>query len=588
MAEERIQQRRLAAIMAADVVGYSRLMELDEAGTLAALKERRKRILEPLVAQYQGRIVKVMGDGVLVEFASAVNAVGCAVELQKQMAAANGEVSEECHILLRIGINLGDVIVEHGDLYGDGVNVAARLEALAEPGGICLSGALRDQVERQLALALDNLGEQMLKNIARPVSVYRVSATVVPTRVSPAAIQSPLSIAVLPFDNMSDTPGQGYIGDGIAENIITDLSRFHDLTVIARNSSFAFKGKPTRVQDIRRELGVNYILEGSVQRASDRIRITAQLVEGATGRHVWAERYERHVDDLFAVMDDVTVSIVGTLATTYGGRLRKAAGERAAGAGPTSFHAFDHFVQGMEQLNQFTKDSVARGIAHFEQAVALNPRYAKAHAKIAWSHLSDIALGYSVDAAVSMIKARAAAEAAVQCDDAEAWSYWAIAGCAFFSGQHDSALAAMRRAIEINPNDADILTDMGLFCSYGGRAEEGLGFALKAMHINPHYPEYYAAQLGIIYFDARRYEDAVRTFESVRTLDASVWRLYLVASHVALGHDDIAQSAVTRLLADDPAATVARYTSPALAPYRDDSDREHLAQHLRSAGLPEQ
>jgi adenylate cyclase len=586
MAEERAQ-RRLAAILAADVVGYSRLMERDEEGTLSALKERRKRILDPLVTQYQGRIVKLMGDGVLVEFASAVNAVSCAVELQKRMAEANGEISDEQRIVLRVGINLGDVIVEHGDLYGDGVNVAARLEALADPGGICLSGALRDQVERQLALNLDDLGEQSLKNIARPVHVYRISSIGTPNRAVPADTQNPLSIAVLPFDNMSGTPEQGYIGDGIAENIITDLSRFRDLAVIARNSTFAYKGKSTRVQDIRRELGVNYVLEGSVQRAGERIRVTAQLVEAATGRHVWVERYDRPVDDLFAVMDDVTGSIVGTLGTTYGGRLRKAAGERAPGTGPPNFRAFDHFVQGMEQLNQFTKASVARGIAHFEQAVALNPNYAKAHSKIAWGHLCDIALGYSGDTVASMSKARAAAETAVRCDDAEAWSHWAIAGCAFYSGQHDSALTGMRRALELNPNDADVLTDMGLFCSYSGRADEGLEFALKAMRLNPHYPEYYAGQLGIIFFDARRYGDAVRAFESARNLDPPLWRLYLAASHAALGHHGVAHSTISNLLASEPGATVAHYTGPTSAPYRNDLDREHLVQHLRKAGLPE-
>ena len=586
MAEERTR-RRLAAILAADVVGFSSLMEKDEAGTLSVLKDRRTKVLDPLVARHEGRVFKVTGDGVLVEFGSAVNAVECAVDLQEGMAAANRELPEDRHIVLRIGVNLGDVMLEGGDRYGEGVNIAARLESLAEPGGILVSGTTYDHVQSKVKVGFEDLGAQSLKNIAQPVQVYRVSGTAAQTRASQAAGQSPLSIAVLPFDNMSGTAEQGYIGDGIAENIITDLSRFRDLTVIARNSSFAYKGKSTRVQDIRRELGVNYILEGSVQRAGDRIRITAQLVEAATGRHVWVERYDRHIDDLFAVMDDVTGSIVGTLGTTYGGRLRKAAGERAAGAGPTSFRAFDHFVQGMEQLNQFTKDSIARGIVHFEQAVALNPRYAKAHSKIAWGHLSDMAFGYSADAAVSMIKARAAADAAVRCDDAEAWSHWAIAGCAFYSGQHDSAVAVMTRAIELNPNDADVLTDMGLFCSYGGRAEDGLGFALKGMRLNPHYPEYYAAQLGMIYFDARRYVEAVRILESVRTLDTPLMRLYLAASHAALGHSDLAQSEVTRFLAHDPAATVARCTSPALAPYRDDGDREHLAEHLRSAGLPE-
>jgi adenylate cyclase len=360
-------------------------------------------------------------------------------------------------------------MVEGGDLYGDGVNIASRLEAIAEPGGICVSGKVREEAAGRASCKFVDLGEKTLKNITRPVQVYRVSGIVAPTRVSLAAVQSPLSIAVLPFDNMSGTPEQGYIGDGIAENIITDLSRFRDLTVIARNSSFAYKGKSTRVQDIRRELGIDYVLEGSVQRAGDRIRVTAQLIEAATGRHVWVERYDRHVDDLFAVMDDVTESIVGTLGSTYGGRLRKAASEHAAGAGPTSFRAFDHFVQGLEQLNQFTKDSIARGIAHFEQAVSLNPRYAKAHSKIAWGHLCDIGFGYSADVAVSMIKAKAAADAALRCDDGEAWSHWAIAGCALYTGQHDSVMgqhdsvmAAMRRAIELNPNDADVLIDMGI------------------------------------------------------------------------------------------------------------------------------
>jgi adenylate cyclase len=580
-------QRRLAAILAADVVSYSRMMQADEAGTMAVLKSRRTEILQPLVSKHHGRIIKVMGDGVLVEFASAVQAVSCAVALQEAMAVANEAAEESRRVILRIGINLGDVMVEGGDLYGDGVNIASRLEAIAEPGGICVSGKVREEAAGRASCEFVDLGEKTLKNLARPVQVYRVSGTVARMRVSPAAVQSPLSIAVLPFDNMSDTPEQGYIGDGIAENIITDLSRFRDLTVIARNSSFAYKGKSTRVQDIRRELGIDYILEGSVQRLGDRIRVTAQLVEAATGRHVWVERYDRHVDDLFAVMDDVTGSIVGTLGTTYGGRLRKAAAERVVGAGPTSFPALDHFVQGMEQLNQGTKDSVARAIAQFEHAVALNPRYAKAHAKVAWGHLADILLGYSPDAAVSMAKARAAAEAAVHCDDGEAWCHWAIAGCAFYSGQHDSAVATMRRAIELNPNDADVLTDLGFFCSHSGHAEEGIEFALKAMRLNPHYPEYYTAQLGVIYFNAGRYEDAVQTFESLRTLDTPVWCAYLAASHAALGHDALAQSAVTHLLATDPTATVARYTSPGLAPYRDDRDREHLAQHLRSAGLPD-
>ena len=302
----------------------SRLMEADEAGTLAALKARRRDVLDPLVAKHQGRIFKVTGDGVLVEFASAVNAVQCAVDLQQAMAAANGDQPEDRHIVLRIGINLGDVMVEGSDLYGDGVNIAARLEALAEPGGILVSGTAYDHVKNKVKVGFDDLGTQTLKNIAEPVRAYRVTGTPrVSAAVTKAAADKP-SIALLPFVNMSGDPAQDFFADGITENIITGLSRFRDLFVIASNSTFAYKGKAARIQDVSRELGVHYVLEGSVQKSSDRIRITAQLIDGETGRHLWAERYDRGIADIFAVQDEVTEMIVGTLATGYGGRLRKA------------------------------------------------------------------------------------------------------------------------------------------------------------------------------------------------------------------------------------------------------------------------
>src|SRR5262245_22326723 len=278
MAEERTQQRRLAAIMAADVVGYSRLMERDEGGTLAALKDRRKEVLEPLVAKYQGRVFKVVGDGVLVEFASAVNAVQCALDLQNGMARANGSVPTDRHIILRIGINLGEVVVEGSDLYGDGVNIAARLEGLAQPGGICISGDAHRHVRSKLNVAFDDLGIQTLKNIAEPVHVYRVAGmSAVAIAPSSTATEKP-SIAVLPFTNMSGDPEQEYFSDGMTEDIITELSRFRSLLVIARNSSFSYKGRSPRIQDVGRELGVRYVIEGSVRKSGDRLRVTAQLV----------------------------------------------------------------------------------------------------------------------------------------------------------------------------------------------------------------------------------------------------------------------------------------------------------------------
>ncbi len=586
MTDTRVQ-RRLTTVLVADIVGYSRLIGADEAETLASVKDRWTRILDPLVLEHQGRIVKFTGDGALVEFPSAVNAVQCALVLQKSMGEANKCEHKLRQIVLRIGINIGDVVFDGSDIFGDGVNIAARLEPLARPGELCIAANVYDAVRGKLVLFAEDLGEVELKNIAPAVRAYRIALDGVPghSTTTQAQQESTLSIAVLPFDNMSGIPEHDYIGEGIAENILTDLSRFRDLTVIARNSSFAYKGKATRIQDIRRDLGVNYVIEGSVQKAGDRIRVTAQLIEGATGKHLWAERYDRRADDLFAVMDEITELIVGTLGTTYGGRLRKAASEAAIGAGPTSFRAFDHFVQGMQELNKFTKQSIASSIKHFEQAIAINPRYAKAHAKVAWAHLMNLFFGWSIDEAVSLRMARDAADAAVWADDAEAWAHWAVAGCSMSARQHDRALMGMRRALELNPNDADILTDMGSFSSYAGKPEEGLVYALKGMKINPHYPEYYADQLGQIYFDAHQYENAIRTFEAIRILRTPSMLVYSAASHAALGHNEVAHALSAKLLASEPQSTATYWANQ--IPYSEDRDREHMAGNLRLAGLPE-
>lgn len=580
-------QRRLAAILAADVVNYSRLMHADEAGTLAALKSRRRDVLDPLVARHGGRLFKLVGDGALVEFGSAVNAVQCAVALQEAFAAVNVGLGEERRIVLRIGVHLGDVMVEGSDLYGDGVNIATRLEGLAEPGGVLVSEDVHRQVGNKLDISFDDIGPQSLKNIAQSVRAFRIAGATSReiARGQPEQPEDVLSIAVLPFDNMSGVPEHDYIGDGIAENVLTDLSRFRDLTVIARNSSFAYKGRPTRIQDIRRDLGVKYILEGSVQRAGDHVRVTAQLIEGASGKHLWAERYDRRVDDLFAVMDEITQVIVGTLGTTYGGRLRKAASQAASGSGPKSFRAFDHFVQGMQELNKFTKESIAASLDHFQRAVAIHPRYAKAHAKTAWAHLTTLFYGWSADPGETLQKAQAAAEAAVAADDAEAWAHWAVAGCALMEGEHDRAIERTRKALELNPNDADVLIDMATFCAYAGKAEEGLTYALKAFKLNPHCPEYYFDQLGQVYFDARQYESAVRTIEGIRTLSTPTMLFYLAASHAALGHVDAARSVAAKLMAREPQSTVSYWVSQ--IPYLEEKDREHMASNLRLAGLPE-
>ena len=586
MAEERAH-RRLAAILAADVVGYSRLMEVDETGTLAALKARRSDVLGPLVAKHQGRIFKTTGDGVLVEFASAVNAMQCAVDLQQGMAAANAEQPEDRHIVLRIGVNLGDVMAEGGDLYGDGVNIAARLESIAEPGGILVSGTTYDHTKNKIKIGFDDLGVQSLKNIAEPVRAYRVTGIPRVLPVTARGVADKPSIALLPFVNISGDATQDYLSDGITENIIASLSRFRDLLVIASNSTFAYKGKAVKIQDVSRELGVRYLLEGSVQRSSERVRITAQLIDGATGQHLWTERYDRGVEDIFAVQDDVTNMIVGQLATAYGGRLRKAWQGRVEKTGPQDFRAYDHHQRGMDIFNRFTKEDVERARECFHQAVALDPAYGKPYAKIAWTHLIDVQFGWSGNAEESMAIALEFATMALARDDDEAWGHWALAGYHMLCTRYDRALAEYKKALELNPNDADVLNDLGMCLSYAGRAVEGIEMVRNAMRLNPHYPEYWVMQFGPIYFDAGQYEEAIATLESLRSLDTIGVQLYLAASYAALGHADQARRAVERVIEFDPQATIRCRTVVGMAPYKDPKDLEHFRESLRKAGLPE-
>jgi adenylate cyclase len=577
-------ERRLAAILAADVVGYSRLMGKDETGTLSALKALRKDVFAPQVAAHKGRVVKLMGDGALVEFPSIVNAVDCAIAIQQELAGQS--------IKLRIGINLGDIIIEGSDIYGDGVNVAARIQEVAEPGGVALSAVAHDQVLGKVGADFENAGEHEMKNIAKPVRIYRwTDGATDPQPVTPGAEDAlPLpdkpSIAVLPFDNMSGDPEQEYFSDGITENIITDLSRFRDLIVIARNSTFAFKGMGANIQDVSRELGARYILEGSVQRSTDRVRITAQLIDGHTGGHLWAERYDRQLEDIFAVQDDVTEMIVGTLASGYGGRLRKAWQRRTERKATKNFQAFDCFMRAMDTIH-FTKDDIRRAGELFEEAIRLDPNYAKAYAKLAWVHIIDAAYGWSEDYDGSMAKGLEFATKSLEADDSESWAHWALAGYYWNNGRHDLALSELDEAMELNPNDAEVLTDVGLCLSYAGRAEEGLESAHKAMRINAHSPEWFLMQLGQIYFDARQYEQAVTTLENLRSLETTLTRLYLAASHAALDQSSKAEEAIERVLELDPLATLEKWANVNLAPYADQKDLEHFRENLRKAGLPD-
>ena len=375
MAGERAQ-RRLAAILAADVVGYSRLTEKDETGTLAALRQRREGIIEPLAAQHQGRIVKLMGDGALVEFASAVDAVQCAIELQKRMAEANSELPDRPAIILRVGVNLGDVVIDGLDIQGDGVNVAARLEAMADPGGICISGSVFEQVERHISVACDDLGDQTLKNISRPVRVYRVGGG---TRAVRSNLESPAatkpSIAVLPFANMSGDPDQEFFVDGLTEDIITALSRISALWVIARTSTFTYKGKPTDVKRIAQDLGVRYVMEGSVRRAGERLRVTAQLIDAATSHHVWAERYDRSLADLFDIQDEITRSVVASTETQVLLAELQAAKSRPS----TDLRARDLVTRAWARSYDLTPEAIAEASDLVEEAIRIDPSNPTVH-----------------------------------------------------------------------------------------------------------------------------------------------------------------------------------------------------------------
>lgn len=589
MAEERVQ-RRLAAILAADVVGYSRLMERDEAGTLGALKSRRKEVLVPLVAKHQGRIFKTTGDGVLVEFASTVDAMQCAIELQQSMAVANGDLPDELRIVLRVGINLGDVMVEGSDLYGDSINIAARLEALAEPGGILVSGTARDHIGTKIRAAFEDAGDQILKNIVQPVRAYRVTSASAVAATSFKAISDKPSIAVLPFANMSGDPEQEYFSDGITEDIITELSRFHGLIVIARNSTFAYKGKPTKIGVIARDLGVEYVLEGSVRRAGSRVRITAQLVDAANGSHVWADRYDRELADIFAVQDDVTLSIVGAL--TVG--LEDEALERAKRKRPDSLQAHEHCLRGKRAIWTTGQDNL-EARRHFERAIAIDPNYSAAYSGLAITYQME-SLDFPLPAVFQSAcdKALECAQRAIALDEADYQAHIAVAWPYLYRGQYDRVRKHMERALKLNPNDADTLANAMLLLTFLGEPNEGVKCGETALRLNPRHPDWYLGYLALSLFAARRYSESMAF--RLRAPDIFVDSLFVGAALFAqMGLLDEARrwasKGMTRLAATPGGALAVAEKRVVQAlldndPFRRQEDRDHFADGMRKAGVP--
>ncbi len=496
--------RRLAAILATDVVGYSRLMEKDEAGTLAALKARRKDLLEPLVARHKGRIFKVTGDGVLMEFSSAVNAVQCAVEFQAAMASANAGMPDDTKIVVRIGIHLGDVMVEGGDLYGDGVNIAARLEGIAEPGGICVSEDAYRQVRNKLDCAFDDLGRQALKNIVEPVRAYCIAVAQPVVRPALALPDKP-SIAVLPFANMSGDPEQEYFSDGITEDIITALSRFRSLFVIARNSSFSYKGKSVKVQEIGRDLGVAYIVEGSVRKVGNRVRVTAQLIEAATGNHLWAEKYDRELEEIFEVQDE----LVQAIATAIPGQLDEAATDLAKRKPSNSLTAYDYLLRG-EALNM-ANYGIADAVPLFEKAIEIDPRCARAYCRLAFCHGYSV-FRYGTSAEEARRLAQFYADKALATDPGDSLVQVMAAQTYQLIGDHDLARRHIERAIALNPNDITVIRFAGQILAYLGDQAEALKWIGKYLRFDPHFAEGVRETLFDIYYMTRRYEDAIESF----------------------------------------------------------------------------
>jgi adenylate cyclase len=579
-------ERRLAAILAADMVGFSRLMEADEAGTLARLKTHRLELIDPAIARNRGRIIKTTGDGLLVEFQSVADAVQSALEIQLRMARRNSDVPASRRIDFRIGINLGDIIIEDDDIFGDGVNVAARLQALAEPGGICVSRAVRDQVADRLEVAFEDLGDQTLKNIARPVCAFRVLQEERPTtfgglsnRVPTAeSVAAKPSIAVLPFANMSGDPEQEFFADGLTEDIITELSRFRDLFIISRNSAFVYKGRAVRAQEVAKQLNVQYVVEGSVRKAGSRVRITVQLIDAESDRHVWADRYDRELKDIFALQDEMMAAIVATLP----GRIEAASHDRAKRKPTDNMAAYECVLAGKVLHHRSTREDNAEALGMLERALALDPKYAHAHAWRAcvlgqsWVH------GWCEDRDATWHQAAGELQTALSLDDNDSDVHRILAAMNLVQGNHDKAMYHQERALALNPNNDLIVVQQGEVLTWSGRPEEGIDWIRRAMRLNPCHPERFWNHLGRAYYVAHRYPEAIDAFAHISRQDHT-HHAFLAAAYAQMGDATAAAAHAQEVLRLATDFSVVRYLQT--LHYKQESDREHHRNGLLEAGL---
>ncbi|MBI3458232.1 MAG: adenylate/guanylate cyclase domain-containing protein [Candidatus Rokubacteria bacterium] len=624
-------ERKLTAILSADVAGYSRLMGEDEAATVRTLTAYRE-VMTSLIRQHRGRVVDTPGDNLLAEFASVVDAVACAAEIQEALKTRNAELPDHRRMQFRIGINLGDVIVDGERIYGDGVNIAARVEGLAEAGGVCVSGTVYDQVENKLALGYASLGEHTVKNIAKPVRVYRV-------RTDPGAPAAPRgigvkrlggrrwqraalaggglllllgvggaaiwklfppsrprlelpdkpSIAVLPFTNMSEDPKQEYFADGMTEDLTTELSKLPGLFVIARNSTFTYKGKPVKVQQVSLDLGVHYVLEGSVRKVGERVRINAQLIDATTGRHLWAARYDGEIGDVFALQDEVTRKIVAALAVTLPAGEPSGATRRKETA---NVAAYDAFLQGRAHYVRRTPEDYAKAASQFEKAIELDPGYGRAYAALAATYWESWQRGWEWTRAlgVSHSGARDRAEEYLRnaMNNPTPLAHRLASEMRWRGRQYEEAIAEAQRAITLDPNDADSHVAMAMALIWAGRAGEAVDFVKKAMRLDPHYPPYYSHVLGLAYFGMDQFQQAATLFERALERNPEDYPplIPLAAAYGHLGQPDKARAALDTYRTEwewqgAPPVTLHR----AWWPYKERADADRLAEGLRQAGL---
>lgn len=627
-------ERRLAAILSADVVGYSRMMSADEIGTHDTLRSIWTELVEPYIAKYHGRIVKLTGDGALMEFGSAVDAVHCACAIQEDMAERNKNVPEDRQVQFRIGINVGDIIIEVEDIYGTGVNLAARLQEMADPGGIYVSETVADYVKSLAELSFDYIGERQVKNITDPVVVYRIehssglhpghglrrrglmrgrwtrgrlAGAAAVTAAAGALVawlvwpQDPAgpplpdvpSFAVLPFDNFSSDPGQEYLADGITEDLITNLAKVPDFFVIARNSSFVYKDNPAGVKEIGEQLGIRYVVEGSIRRSEDSIRVTAQLIDAPTGRHLWAERYDRPLDEVFEVQDSVTTAIAATISGSTG-IVADAELQRVAAQSPQNFGAYDYLVRGWAEWYKFKPESNQEARRLFEKARELDPNYARAYAGLAWTHALDYEYDWTEEYEAAVQTAMNLAREAVRLDDRDYRNYWILGWAHLYSWEHQLALNNYNRALELNPHDAGLLAEMASLLIYTGRPEQAITQLQDAMRRNPLHDRWYTEYLGWAYEEAGQPQLCIDTMKQVIDpvpTDEQLWLLRVISAcyaHPEVNRMEDAQAAAEQILKLDPEFSMAKHKAyvEEVFPYEKQEHIDRWIAAFSRVGLP--